>query len=48
MDDLKIYGKNENEVDSLVKTVHQCSSDIGDGIWGFKMRSVNDETRKKG
>ena len=29
MDDLKIYGKNENEVDSLVKTVHQCSSDIG-------------------
>ena len=29
MDDMKIFGKSENEVDSMVKTVQQCSSDIG-------------------
>ena len=28
MDDLKLYGKNEKEVDSLIKTVWQCSKDI--------------------
>ena len=28
MDDLKLFGKNENEIDSLVKTVEQCSNDI--------------------
>ena len=29
MDDMKIFGKSDNEVDSMVKTVQQCSSDIG-------------------
>ena len=28
MDDLKLYGKNEKEIDSLIKTVWQCSQDI--------------------
>ena len=29
MDDLKIYGKSEKEIDSLVKTVKMCCKDIG-------------------
>ena len=28
MDDLKLYGKNEKEIDSLIKTVWQCSEDM--------------------
>ena len=28
MDDLKLYGKNEKEIDSLIKTKWQCSKDI--------------------
>jgi hypothetical protein len=28
MDDLKLFAKNENEIDSLVQTVQQCSDDI--------------------
>ena len=28
MDDLKLYGKNDKEIDSLIKTVWQCSKDI--------------------
>ena len=28
MDDLKLYGKNDKEIDSLFKTVWQCSEDI--------------------
>jgi hypothetical protein len=28
MDDLKMFAKNENEIDSLVQTVQQCSDDI--------------------
>ena len=28
MDDLKLYGKNDKERDSLIKTVWQCSKDI--------------------
>ena len=28
MDDLKLYGKNDKEIDSLIKTVCQCSEDI--------------------
>ena len=27
-DDLKLYGKNDKEIDSLIKTVWQCSEDI--------------------
>ena len=29
MDDLKMFAKNNNEIDSLVQTVRQCSDDIG-------------------
>ena len=29
MDDLKLFGKNENQIDSLVKTVYLFSEDIG-------------------
>ena len=29
MDDLKLFGKSLNEIDSLVKTVETCCSDIG-------------------
>ena len=28
MDDIKLYGKNDKEIDSLIKTVWQCSEDI--------------------
>ena len=28
MDNLKLYGKNDKEIDSLIKTVWQCSEDI--------------------
>ena len=28
MDDLKLYGKNDKEIDSLIKTLWQCSEDI--------------------
>ena len=28
MDDLKLYGKNDKEIDSLIKTVWQCSEYI--------------------
>ena len=29
MDDLKLYGKSEEQIDSLVRTVHIVSTDIG-------------------
>ena len=29
MDDLKLFAKNRNQMDSLVKTVHVFSTDIG-------------------
>ena len=29
MDDLKLFARNENEIDSLVQTVNLCCSDIG-------------------
>ena len=28
MDDLKLYGKNVKEIDTLIKTVWQCSEDM--------------------
>ena len=28
MDDLKLYAKNEDQIDALVQTVHICSADI--------------------
>lgn len=29
MDDIKLFAKSENQIDSLVKTVHECSQDMG-------------------
>ena len=29
MDDLKLYSRNENELDSLVQTIHIFSKDMG-------------------
>ena len=29
MDDLKLYGSNQNEIDSLVRTVEIVTKDIG-------------------
>uniref|UniRef100_A0A1X7SGU0 Reverse transcriptase domain-containing protein n=1 Tax=Amphimedon queenslandica TaxID=400682 RepID=A0A1X7SGU0_AMPQE len=29
MDDLKLYGKNERQIDSLINTVQAVSEDIG-------------------
>ena len=29
MDDLKLYGKSENQIESLVNTVYMFSEDIG-------------------
>ena len=29
MDDLKLYGKNDDQIDSLVRTVHLVSKDMG-------------------
>ena len=28
VDDLKLYGKNDKKIDSLIKTMWQCSEDI--------------------
>ena len=41
MDDLKLFGKSENEIDSLVKTVQQCSTDIGMEFGVSKCAVVN-------
>ena len=39
MDDLKMFGKNDKEIDSLIKTVWQCSEDIKmKFVWYLKMR----------
>ena len=32
MDDLKLFGKNEDQIDSLVQTVQLFSEDIGMGL----------------
>ena len=40
MDDLKLYGKDEREVNSLVNTVRVISSDIVISSWNSAIRSV--------
>ena len=41
MDDLKLYGKNDKEVNSLMKTACQCSEDMKMEFWYLKMcRSI--------
>ena len=41
MDDLKLFGKSEKEIDSLVKTVQHCSADIGMEFGVSKCAVVN-------
>ena len=41
MDDLKLHGKNDKEIDSLIKTVWHCSEDINEaGVGGYKYLGV--------
>ena len=46
MDDIKLFAKNDNEIDSLVYTVRICNSDIGMEMGIFKMCTRNNEKRK--
>ena len=45
MDDLKLFGKNEEQIDSLVSTVHIFSTDIG---MEFALRKCGVVTLKRG
>ena len=46
MDDLKLYGKNDKEIESLIKTVWQCTEDRK--IWYLKMcRSIAAKRKEK-
>ena len=45
MDDLKLFGKNEDQIDSLVNTVNICSGDIG---MEFGLRKCGILTLKRG
>ena len=41
VDDLKLYGKDDKEIDFFIKTVRQWCEDIKNGIWYLKMcRSI--------
>ena len=52
MEDLKLYGKNEKEIDSLIKTVWQCSEDIKIEFGSLKCAVISlqrgRKTRSKG
>ena len=43
MDELKLYAKNEKELETLIQTVRIYSDD---GIWHRKMSHAHDEKRK--
>ena len=45
MDDLKLFCKNEEQIDSLVNTVNICSGDIG---MEFGLRKCGILTLKRG
>ena len=45
MDDLKQFGKNEEQIDSLVRTVHMLSKDIG---MEFGIKKCGNLVMKKG
>ena len=45
MDDLMVYGKDEAQIDSLVKTVHMVSKDIG---MEFGIKKCGEKNYKKG
>ena len=47
MDDLKLYGKNDKEIDSLIKTVWQCSEDIKMELGILKCAAVSLQRGKK-
>ena len=47
MDDLKLYGKNDQEIDSLIKTTWQCSKDIKIEFGILKCTVVSLQRRKK-
>ena len=47
MDDLKLYGKNDKEIDSLIKTVWQCSKDIKMEFGILKCAAVSLQRGKK-
>ena len=44
MDDLKLFGKNEEQIDSLVNTVNICTIDIG---MEFRLRKCGILTLKR-
>ena len=47
MDDLKLYGKNGKEIDSLIKTVWQCREDIKMEFGILKCAAVSLQSGKK-
>ena len=47
MDNLKLYGKNDKEIDSLIKTVWQCSEIIKMELVILKCTAVSLQRRKK-
>ena len=47
MDDLRLYGKNDKETDSLIKTVWQSSEDVKIEFVGLKCAIVSLQREKK-
>ena len=47
MEDLKLYGKNDKEIDSFIKTVLQCSKDIKMELGILKCAVVSLQRGKK-
>ena len=47
MDDLKLYGKNDKEINSLIKTVRQCREDTKIEFGILKCVAVSLQRRKK-
>ena len=47
MDDLRLYGKNDKETDSLIKTVWQSSEDVKMEFVGLKCAVVSLQRGKK-
>ena len=47
MDDLKLHGKNDKEIDSLIKTLWQCSQDIKMEFCALKCAIVSLQREKK-
>ena len=47
MDDIKLFGKTENEIDSLIQTVRICSQDIKMEFGSKQMCCVDNEERQE-